>query len=118
MKDRKVEIRIHSGNKKRLSETLLPQSIEKDQYCFFVNRQSDFILFGHVKYCLQETTFRSRQELFEVMSQIVTAIPPEALHDVLEHWIERLERVSQNTGDYNPKAKQELIQFFVMIIWE
>jgi transposase len=63
---------------------------------------SDFFVFGHVKHRLQGTTFRSREELLEVISEIVTAIPPDILHGVFEHWMERLEWVSQNNGDYHP----------------
>jgi hypothetical protein len=43
---------------------------------------SDFLLFGHVKYCLQGKIFQSREELIEALHEIVTAMPPETLHGV------------------------------------
>jgi hypothetical protein len=59
-------------------------------------------LFWHVQHCLQGTIFRSREELLAAIREIVTAIPPGTLHCVFEHWMERLEWVSQNNGDYYP----------------
>jgi transposase len=63
---------------------------------------SDFFVFEHVKHCLQGTIFRSHEELLEAINKIVTAIPPDILHGVFEYWMERLEWVSQNNGDYHP----------------
>jgi hypothetical protein len=63
-------------------------------------------LSGHIKHSRQGTIFQSREELFEAMSKIVTAIPPETFDGVFEHWMNRLEWVSQNNGDYYPYVHQ------------
>jgi hypothetical protein len=73
---------------------------------------SDFFLFGHVKHCLQGIAFPSSEELLAAIHEIVKAIPPPTLEDVFRNWMERLERVSQNNGDYYPEAKYRLIYFF------
>jgi histone-lysine N-methyltransferase SETMAR len=63
---------------------------------------SDFLLFGHVKHCLQRMGFASHEEVFTAIGEIVTDIPKEILHLVFDHWMERLEWVSQHKGDYHP----------------
>jgi histone-lysine N-methyltransferase SETMAR len=63
---------------------------------------SDFFLFGHVKHCLAGMSFASRDDLFEAIRSVVMAIPTETLHRVFDHWLERLEWVAQNNGDYYP----------------
>jgi hypothetical protein len=63
---------------------------------------SDLFLFGHVKHCLQGMAFTSQEEVFTVIGEIVTDIPKETLHRVFDHWMERLEWVSQHNGDYYP----------------
>jgi hypothetical protein len=63
---------------------------------------SGFCLFGHVNHSLHGTIFRLCDELLEAISEIVAAIPPETLHGVFEYWMERLELVYENSGDYNP----------------
>jgi transposase len=60
---------------------------------------SDFFLFGYVKNRLQGIVFASREELLAGISQVLDDIPPEALPRVFEHWIERLQLVSQNNSD-------------------
>jgi hypothetical protein len=62
----------------------------------------DFFLFGYVKNCLQGASFQSREELFTAIAETVTAIPGDTLHSVFENWMERLEWVSRNNGDYYP----------------
>jgi hypothetical protein len=63
---------------------------------------SDFFLFKHIKHCLQGIAFPSRKELLAVIHEIVGAIPRPTLEDMFRHWMERLEWVSQNNGDYCP----------------
>jgi hypothetical protein len=43
-------------------------------------------------------------------------IPIENLQRDLEHWMERLEWVSENKSEYDPTAKHPLIQFCVSAI--
>jgi hypothetical protein len=61
---------------------------------------SDFFLFGHVKYYLQGIAFPSREELLAPLHEIGSAIPRPTLEDMFRPWMERLEWVSQHTGDY------------------
>jgi hypothetical protein len=63
---------------------------------------SDFFLFGHIKSCLQEIAFLSREDLPAAIYEIVGAILQPTLEDVFRHWMERLEWVSQNSGDQYP----------------
>jgi hypothetical protein len=72
---------------------------------------SDFFRFGHIKHCLRGIAFPSREELLAVMHEIVGAIPRPALEDVFRHWMETLEWVSQNNGDYYTSAKYRLLYF-------
>jgi hypothetical protein len=61
---------------------------------------SDFFLFGYVKERLKEMLFPSYEELLDVIGEVVTGLESETLIAVFEHWIERLEGVSKNNGDY------------------
>jgi transposase len=63
---------------------------------------SNFFLFGHIKHCLQGIAFPSSEELFAAIHEIVGAIPRPTLEDMFQHWMKRLEWVSQNNGDYSP----------------
>jgi histone-lysine N-methyltransferase SETMAR len=63
---------------------------------------SDFFLFGHLKYLLQGAIFASCDQLFAASHEIVAGIPQETLQGVFQHWMERLEWVSQNNGEYYP----------------
>jgi hypothetical protein len=63
---------------------------------------SDFFLFSHIKHCLQGIAFPSREELLAAIHEIVGAIPRPTLEDVFWCWMEKLERISQNNGDYYP----------------
>jgi hypothetical protein len=46
--------------------------------------------------------FPSYEELLDAIGEVVTGIESEILTAVSEHWMERLECVSQNNGDYYP----------------
>jgi histone-lysine N-methyltransferase SETMAR len=63
---------------------------------------SDFFLFGYVKDRLQGIVFVSGEELLAGIREVLGQIPLETLACVLEHWMERLEWVSQNNGEYYP----------------
>jgi transposase len=63
---------------------------------------SDFFLFGYVKERLKGTVFPSYEELLDAIGEVVTGIESETLTAVFEHWMERLEWVSKNNGDYYP----------------
>jgi histone-lysine N-methyltransferase SETMAR len=60
---------------------------------------SDFFLFDYVKDRLQRIGFASREELLAAITEVLDEIPPETLPRVFEHWIERLEWVSQNNDE-------------------
>jgi hypothetical protein len=61
----------------------------------------DFFLFGHVKNRLQGIVFQSETEFLAGIREVLDKIPVETLQRIFEHWIERLEWVSQNNGDYH-----------------
>jgi histone-lysine N-methyltransferase SETMAR len=63
---------------------------------------SDFFLFGYVKECLKGMVFPSYEELLDAIGEVVTGIESKTLTSVFEHWMERLEWVSKNNGDYYP----------------
>jgi hypothetical protein len=46
--------------------------------------------------------FPSYEELLGAIGEVVTGIESETLTAVFEHWMERLEWVSKNNGDYYP----------------
>jgi hypothetical protein len=62
----------------------------------------DFVLFGHAKHCLSGIVFQSADELLDALASVISNIPMDTLYRVFEHWMERLEWVSQNNGDYYP----------------
>jgi transposase len=63
---------------------------------------SDFFLFEHIKHSVQGIAFPSHEELSAAIHEIIGAIPRPTLEDMFRHWMERLEWVSQNNGDYCP----------------
>jgi transposase len=63
---------------------------------------SDFFLFGYVKERLKGIVFPSYEELLDAIGEVMTGIESETLTAVFEHWMERLEGVSKNNGDYYP----------------
>jgi hypothetical protein len=63
---------------------------------------SDFFLFGYVNERLKGTVFPSCEESCDAIGEVVTGIESETLAAVFEHWMERLEWVSKNNGDYYP----------------
>jgi RNAse (barnase) inhibitor barstar len=46
--------------------------------------------------------FPSCEELLDALGEVLTGIESEPLTAVFEHWMERLEFVSKNHGDYYP----------------
>jgi hypothetical protein len=46
--------------------------------------------------------FPSYEELLDAIGDVVSGIESETLTAVFEHWMERLEWVSKNNGDYYP----------------
>jgi hypothetical protein len=46
--------------------------------------------------------FPSYEELLDPIGEVVTCIESETLTAVFEHWMERLEWVSENNGDHYP----------------
>jgi hypothetical protein len=46
--------------------------------------------------------FPSYKELLDAIGEVVTGIESETLTAVFEQWMERLECVSKNNGDYYP----------------
>jgi hypothetical protein len=46
--------------------------------------------------------FSSYEELLDALGEVVTGIESETLTAVFEYWMERLEWVPKNNGDYYP----------------
>jgi hypothetical protein len=63
---------------------------------------SDFFLFGYVEHRLQGLIFPSGEELLAGIRAVLGRIPLETLAQVFDHWLQRLEWVSQNNRDYDP----------------
>jgi histone-lysine N-methyltransferase SETMAR len=61
---------------------------------------SDFFLFGHINQCVAEMTFGSGDKLFEAIPSVVMEILIETLHQVFDCWLERMDWVAKNNGDY------------------
>jgi transposase len=72
---------------------------------------SDFFLFGYVKKRLKGMVFPSYKELLDAIGEVVTGVESEILTAVFEHWMERLESVSQNNSDYCSQTTSWLIYF-------
>jgi transposase len=77
---------------------------------------SDFFLFGYLKERLKGMLFASYEELLDAIGEVVTGIQSETLTAVFEHWMERLEWVSKNNGDYYPETTSCPIYFSPMSI--
>jgi hypothetical protein len=63
---------------------------------------SDFFLFGYVKERLNGMVFPLHGESLDKIGEVVTGIESETLTGIFEHWMERLELVPTNNGDYYP----------------
>jgi transposase len=63
---------------------------------------SGFFLFGYVKERLKRMVPPSYKKLLHTIDEVVNGIESETLTAVFEHWIERLEWVFKNNGDYYP----------------
>jgi transposase len=63
---------------------------------------SHFFLFGYVKERLKGMVFPSYEELLDAIDEVVTGIESETLTAMFDHYMERLEWVSKNNGDYYP----------------
>jgi hypothetical protein len=46
--------------------------------------------------------FPSYEELLDAIGEVVTGVESETLTAVFNHWMERLEWVCKNNGDYYP----------------
>jgi hypothetical protein len=66
------------------------------------SRTVGFFLFEHVKNRLNGIVFQSREELLAGIREVLDKISVEILERIFNHWMERLEWVSQNNDDYYP----------------
>jgi hypothetical protein len=62
----------------------------------------EFFLDEDVNSPLQGIVFQSQEVLLAGIKEVLDEIPGENLECVFEHWMERLEWVSQNNGDDYP----------------
>jgi histone-lysine N-methyltransferase SETMAR len=63
---------------------------------------SDLFLFDYVKERLKGMEFQSDEELFHAIGEVVTGIESETASAMFKHWMEKLESMSKNNGDYYP----------------
>jgi histone-lysine N-methyltransferase SETMAR len=63
---------------------------------------SDCFLFDYVKERFKGMVPPSYEEFLDAIREVATGIESENLTAMFEHWIERPEWVSKNTGDYYP----------------
>jgi transposase len=63
---------------------------------------SNFVFVGHAKHCLHGIAFPSQEKLLAPIHEIVWTILRPTLDDVFPHWMEGLEWIFQNNGDYYP----------------
>jgi hypothetical protein len=100
---------VHGDNARPRTARKYQSFCEENRLCLAINppyspnlAPCDFFLFAHLKDCQQGITFPSHEELLAANHEIVGAISRPTLEDVFRHWMERLELVSQNNGDYYP----------------
>jgi hypothetical protein len=77
---------------------------------------SDSFLFGYVKARLKGMVFPLYEELLNAIGEMVIGIESETLTAESYNWMERLEWVSKNNGDYYPLTISWLIYFSPMAI--
>jgi len=61
---------------------------------------SDFFLFGWLKGKLAKRKYRTEDELFEAVDEILGTLTVEKIQEVFQNWIERLDQVIATNGDY------------------
>ena len=61
---------------------------------------SDFFLFGYLKDRLQGSQFETSHQLLEAITDIISSIPKETLNSVFEEWMDRLQFVVDNGGEF------------------
>ena len=61
---------------------------------------SDFFLFGHVKFLLTGKSFRTEEDLFVAINEILMSIPKNFLMDAFSNWEKRLDAVISSKGNY------------------
>jgi histone-lysine N-methyltransferase SETMAR len=60
----------------------------------------DFFLFGYLKSQLEGMTFFDEDSVKKVVTRILTEIPANILHSVMDEWTHRLQRCIELAGDY------------------
>jgi hypothetical protein len=60
---------------------------------------SDFYLFGYVKHQLQGHEFTEEAKFVSAISEIFNQIPPDTLVDVFDHWMRKLQRCIDISGE-------------------
>lgn len=60
---------------------------------------SDYILFGYIKSKLRGKIFKTRDELFEDIYEILNSISEEILIEVFKSWIKRCKNVINRKGN-------------------
>ena len=62
--------------------------------------QSDFFLFGYLKFLLEGMEFESPDALFQEVTKILNSIPKQMLHSAYLEWIKRLQKCIEHHGEY------------------
>jgi hypothetical protein len=98
---------LHGRNAKPYNSQLSPAKME--EYGFIRVPQPpyspgfapcDFFLFGYLKFQLESKTFFDEYSMKEEVKRILTEIPVNLLHSVMDEWIHRLKRCVELAGEY------------------
>jgi histone-lysine N-methyltransferase SETMAR len=65
---------------------------------------SDFWLFVHVKTSLVGQAFDEPDQLLEAITEFLNGIEPPEVVAVFSHWVERVQWVLENNGDYDHES--------------
>lgn len=61
---------------------------------------NDFFLYGYIKNNLKGHRFKTRDELIQAVLEIIQKIEKSTWIAVYNQWMERLQKVIDNNGDY------------------
>ncbi len=107
---RSIKLRLHMDNAKphnsqmsqekmkELNIERLPQPPYSPDIC-----ANDFFLYGYIKNNLKGHRFKTRDELIQAVLEIIQKIEKSTWIAVYNQWMERLQKVIDNNGDYANK---------------
>lgn len=105
-----VKIRLHMDNARPHNAKLSEEKMEElhierlphPPYSPDIS-PNDFFLYGYIKYKLKGRMFDSRESLIKAIEEIVQEIDENRWKSVYDEWIQRLQQVIKNNGEYLSK---------------